>query len=148
MDDPKMRNYGSSCTGLPSLKQIWSLSLDEYWKRGKLLGNAHCTWSGRLRTTNQNYKTWCMQVGFWTNWKESVRPLDIQDPISQPRSIKDWRRQGQTSLLEPLIYPWWGGELLASTSVPRRGITLVTVSFLGGLPHSRDVRNSALNLRV
>src|ERR1039457_7630734 len=98
MDDPKMRNYGSSCTGLPSLKQIWSLSLDEYWKRGKLLGNAHCTWSGRRRSTHQNYKTWRMQVGFWTNWKESVSPLDIQDTISPPRSVKDWRRQGQASL--------------------------------------------------
>jgi hypothetical protein len=88
-DDPRMPNCGRIYIGLPSLKQIWSLSLDEYWKRGKLLGNARCTWSGRLRSTNQNYKTWRMQAGFWTNWKESVSPLAIQDPISPPQSVKD-----------------------------------------------------------
>jgi hypothetical protein len=38
--DPKLSDHGSSYTGLPSLKQTWNLSLDEYLKREKLLGNA------------------------------------------------------------------------------------------------------------
>jgi hypothetical protein len=42
-DDPKMANHGSSYTGLPSVKQTWNLSLDEYLKREKLLGNAQST---------------------------------------------------------------------------------------------------------
>jgi hypothetical protein len=42
-DEPKMPNHGSSHTGLPSLKQTWNLSLDEYLKREKLLGNAQST---------------------------------------------------------------------------------------------------------
>jgi hypothetical protein len=37
----------------------------------------------------KNYMTWYMQLGFWMNWKESVSRLDIRDPISQPRSVKD-----------------------------------------------------------
>jgi hypothetical protein len=42
-DDLKMSNHGSSYTGLPSLKRTWNLSLDEYLKREKLLGNAQST---------------------------------------------------------------------------------------------------------
>ena len=39
LHDPKVPNYGSIYIGLPSLKQIETLSLDDYWKRGKLLRN-------------------------------------------------------------------------------------------------------------
>jgi hypothetical protein len=38
--EPKWSKHGSSFTGLPFLKQTWSLSLDEYLKREKLPGNA------------------------------------------------------------------------------------------------------------
>ena len=39
-DNPKMPNCGRSYTELPSLKQIWNLSLNEYLKREKLPGSA------------------------------------------------------------------------------------------------------------
>jgi hypothetical protein len=42
MHDPKVPNYGSSYTELPSLKQIGNLSIDVYLRREKLPGNAQC----------------------------------------------------------------------------------------------------------
>jgi hypothetical protein len=82
----------------------------------------------------------------------------MNESDGRSQDAQSWKRLYKTAVLETNeelgpqrvleVRKAAGERALHLTSVPRRGITLVTVSFLGGLPHSRDVRNSALYLRV
>lgn len=53
MFDPKVANYGSICIGPPSLRQIWNLSPDKHWNRGKLAGQCAMHLIREAASTNQ-----------------------------------------------------------------------------------------------